>query len=536
MQAQDEMQAEKRRDEIMGSGMYRSHFIFLVAVFVLLTVFLSYSWMSPEITAPNERSRIYLTLGMLESGSISITDQVEQFGRPYDVAKRGESYFSDKAPGSSVLAIPAFFGYRLLGGDMDSIEAMTVFARQGVMLPFALLSLIFFWLLMRRIGVPRSTATAMTVVLALGTNFVHYGAAFFGHAMVLCFSLAGAYCLIRGAITEDAPAGRRWLFAAAGLTATTFTIEYQAVVLCVGFATAVLAVPKFRNISFLTAAAAGAAIPAGLVLCYNFAAFGDPLSTSYGFLVHPGPKEAHEAGLFGVTIPSWEATYGLLFSPSRGLMMCAPLLLFGIAGLKTLWHRWRPLAIYAAIGAVGYFWVAAGVGDVWVGGWSFGPRLLLPVFGLLGVSGALYFEELRIKMPTFAVGAATFFLSAMVYNFFVISMFPELPPEISSPLNSVAMPLAELGAPSPNWGIVWTGDTSLESLFPAFVMLGGFVGYAGFALILREQQIPWRDKAVACAAGVLIFWSVALGYPETEDPAEVDRFVDNVAEKRSFPR
>ncbi len=51
----------------------------------LLAIVMAYSWMSPQIEAPNERTRIYLSLSMLESGSFQVDEQVKAFGKPFDI-------------------------------------------------------------------------------------------------------------------------------------------------------------------------------------------------------------------------------------------------------------------------------------------------------------------------------------------------------------------------------------------------------------------------------------------------------------------
>lgn len=80
--------------------------------------------MSPQVLAPNERSRIYLSLALVDSGTIAVNEQIDAYGTPFDIAKRGDNFYSDKAPGSSFLAAPAFALYRVLnlGEGRDSIE------------------------------------------------------------------------------------------------------------------------------------------------------------------------------------------------------------------------------------------------------------------------------------------------------------------------------------------------------------------------------------------------------------------------------
>lgn len=89
----------------------------IIWVSLLCAVALGYSWMSPEISAPNERSRLYLTLSIIESGTLRIDGPVKKYGKHFDLASRDGHYYSDKAPASSIIAIPAIWAYKAGGGQ-----------------------------------------------------------------------------------------------------------------------------------------------------------------------------------------------------------------------------------------------------------------------------------------------------------------------------------------------------------------------------------------------------------------------------------
>lgn len=502
----------------------------------LLAVMLAYTWMSPEVSAPNERSRLYLTHSILESGSIAIDDQVEQFGTPYDVAHRDGEYFTDKAPGSSLVALPAIATYSALGGDIDSIEKTTNVARLGVMLPVTVLSLLVFWGILSWLGIGREMTAAMVALLALSTNLFHYGTAFYGHGIVLFFSLAAAFFVVRNLeATDEDSSTLVWPLAAGLAGGLAVTVEYQAVFVLAGLAAGFVAIERHRAPGPLVAFGAGAALPVAGLLAYHWAAFGDPLTTSYEFLIHEAPEQKHDEGLWGVTFPSWEALYGLLFSPSRGLVMCAPIILVGIAGLGLLWQRVRWLAIFAGITILGYLWMATSARDVWYAGWSFGPRLLIPMYGLAALSAAVTYEWLCERIPVGAAALLGVFVAAIGYNVFVTAMFPEIPPSVTAPLTSVAIPVAGLSAPSPNLGMALVGLEDLASVLPLAV---GALAAAGFAVWAARPRtgISAIRTAVGIAVGIFVFAVVAFGYPEAHDADRIDDFVDNVSQLRTTAR
>src|SRR5512147_3190989 len=66
---------------------------------VLVLVLLGYTRMFPEVSVPNERTRVYLTMAMVDQGSLSIDEPMHRFGPLLDRAKRDGRYYTDKAPG-----------------------------------------------------------------------------------------------------------------------------------------------------------------------------------------------------------------------------------------------------------------------------------------------------------------------------------------------------------------------------------------------------------------------------------------------------
>jgi hypothetical protein len=92
---------------------------------------------------------------------------------------------------------------------------------------------------------------------------------------------------------------------------------------------------------------------------------------------------------------------GLLFSPSRGLFICSPILLLAMPGLWLLWQRRRHsadwLILAFALAGAGIIWNYSCFMNWWGGG-SYGPRLLtdlLPILCLLGGYGLTMVEKIR---------------------------------------------------------------------------------------------------------------------------------------------
>ena len=118
-------------------------------------------------------------------------------------------------------------------------------------------------------------------------------------------------------------------------------------------------------------------------IAYNFTVYGGPLPAYYS-------REAFSAQTRFV-----EGLLGNLFSPSRGLFVFSPVLLFALSGfvlaLRVRVHR--PLNIaYGAI-IVGNS-IIIGAASMWWGGHSFGPRFMTDIIPFL-----VYFTAFNFRLP-----------------------------------------------------------------------------------------------------------------------------------------
>jgi hypothetical protein len=69
-----------------------------------------------------------------------------------------------------------------------------------------------------------------------------------------------------------------------------------------------------------------------------------------------------------------EALAGNLISPSRGLLVFSPVLLFSLWGIVLKARQRQPIDLYLA-GILALHWITISTWFMWWGGWSFGPRI-----------------------------------------------------------------------------------------------------------------------------------------------------------------
>ncbi len=81
--------------------------------------------------------------------------------------------------------------------------------------------------------------------------------------------------------------------------------------------------------------------------------------------------------------PLAEGLAGLLFSPSRGLMVYSPIMVFGFIGAVLTWRSPRKFAPLIPLQITVLVLMVAATWSDWWGGWTYGPRRLVDVGGFL---------------------------------------------------------------------------------------------------------------------------------------------------------
>jgi MFS family permease len=141
----------------------------------------------------------------------------------------------------------------------------------------------------------------------------------------------------------------------------------------------------------------------GLALWLNVRWFGHPLGAA------PRLESLHPL-LHGVdgslTRTPWQNAFGLLFSPSRGLVIYSPIVLVTLLSLRRAWDEGLRGGVLAWcwIAAFAQFALYAGY-SVWWGGYTYGPRYLidlLPLLVPLAAAGA----TILVRMPVGTVAGS----------------------------------------------------------------------------------------------------------------------------------
>ena len=363
---------------------------------IFMLAWLSCAWFGSWEWNPNNAVRMFSALSIATDGSARI-DRYE--GLTIDKAQFGDHFYSDKAPGMTLMALPAVGAADAVTGqtardvsispyDPTAERFLKLRTRLAAATTAALLTAIAavaLFALATALGGSMGAGAFAAVAFVLGTPMWGWSTTLFGHAPVAALFGIAIWAAWRG--TEDAQPSPRHAGLLGAALGWAVVIEFSAVL--TGAAIGVFALWRLRRWSLREAtpaliAAAALALAAGVILIgYNLFAFGTPFRLGYqGVVGFAGMNE----GLFGLTYPRTERLWGVTLGLKRGLLWCAPVALVGIVGLVRLYrdHATRALALLGLGGAVIVLLYNASYA-YWDGGNSTGPRHLVPALAYLAI-------------------------------------------------------------------------------------------------------------------------------------------------------
>jgi hypothetical protein len=376
-------------------------------VFLILLGSYAFFWHSRDW---NTASRLMLTYALVDRGAVAITGLDRQTN---DKAKFHGEYYSDKLPGFPLLAALPYslcrWVFRLpshpLNGPALAFWAADYWVTLGTS-GFATAGI--GWILVlwaRELGCRPVRSAIVGLAYGLATPAYVYATLAYGH-QASAFALFTSFFLIWR---------RQSTRAAIVLVVAGFLAAYAAVIeLQVGPVSAILGcyllaqcLCGVRRPDALTLFAIGAIIPTLILLVYNQLAFGSPFELGYFHHATKQFADVHNAdNPLGLTFPDefGRTLFSLLWGRYRGLTFYAPILLLTVPGWIVLFvRRCWDLAIVTLLVVVAVVLVNLCYPE-WTGGWSTGPRLLLPLipFAMLPVAALLAGESRLVRVATIA--------------------------------------------------------------------------------------------------------------------------------------
>ena len=408
-----------------------------------------FAWLAPQ--GPNEVqavTRLGLTLSIVESRQLDI-DLVAD--RTIDKALFEGHYYADKVPGLSFLAVPAVAATALVikaMGDTVDFNKPKDFKRFAKVASIAVNGLIsalataVLFLTAIRLGATRTGALFAAGALAFATPFFGWSTTLFAHSvsgsllMFVAAAIAFAFADDRGG--QSRPPSMLFGLGLGMLLGYTIVVDLTAAPACLLGGVLTLALAARLGAAALFKMGSGLVLGGVLgllpLLVYNQLAFGSPFTLGYSAVVG---FEGMKRGFFGITWPDPSILVELLFGLYRGLLPLSPVLVLVPVGLYVMG---REPSTRVAAGAIlfvlcSFLWINASY-YYWDGGWSTGPRLLVPILPLCCLALAFAWPRAYwARILTLALLAASLVLSLICA---VAGMFA--PSEFSNPLVDFLLP------------------------------------------------------------------------------------------------
>ncbi len=347
------------------------------APWILLFLLVNLAFPLPGGT--NSDSRYFLLNAWAEDHSSRIDAYHTKTG---DWARAPDGhYYSNKAPGPSLLAFPFYWLIDKAGtASLPDRAARDEFryrykARVQKILAFLLQLLPFAWLLaaaghfLRRRGASSLARDLSLFALAFGSTASLFMNTFFGHGVTAVSLFAFALAALEG---QAFLAGL-----ALGLAVLS---DYGSIALLPAAALAFF--PAFKN--RLSAFFLGAAGPAFAWVAYHQSAFGSPFTLASRYQNPEYVDSVASHPLWGIlSLPNVETVRHLIVGPERGLLWTQPwiLLLVPVAAVLILGppSEKKKLASLSLLGLMGLVLMNASFNG-WHGGLTPGPRYLSAIF------------------------------------------------------------------------------------------------------------------------------------------------------------
>jgi hypothetical protein len=254
------------------------------------------------------------------------------------------------------------------------------------------------------------------------------------------------------------------------------------------------------------------ALAFGLLLWYNAARFGHPLETGYHF----------DSGE-GFTTPIWQGFWGLIFSPYRGVFWHTPIFILSLFAFPAFVRRHRAEGIVIAalsltlVGLYSAWWM-------WWGGFSWGPRFLVPLtpFWILALAPLVEKMNNESRMGRGARSP----LPILYSLFFLLSFFVQLSAVV---VNYVNYEIALRGIFPTDWvdplrfgpPAQRIADWIYSPVLGQWrLMTEDFILNTDLAWLWADGTVLWSVVIVGSVAVIVLAWRLGIGDRGLGTPVE----------------
>jgi hypothetical protein len=176
-------------------------------------------------------------------------------------------------------------------------------------------------------------------------------------------------------------------------------------------------------------------------MAYHEVAFGSAFHVGY---LDEEQFAGMRQGFFGLTYPHMDRIYAILFGEYRGLLPLAPVLAVAPLGLALLALDRRRTAAVLTAALIAAFYIALNASYVyWDGGWSYGPRHVIPGVPFLALGLApLWTRATPRWLRVILAGLAIY---GVVLSLIAVAVMAQPPADFKRPVRQLLWPAFQAG-------------------------------------------------------------------------------------------
>ncbi len=373
----------------------------LILLLIFVTVFLVYFQFSKVITSSDSRWSVHTAQSIVKQGNTRIeqyTDPLEKTDSTIILDKIDNYSYSVYPIGASLLAVPFVFGLDKIGYNVIANYFRVELLVASVIVALTAL----FIYLIARLFLGISWSLLLTFILAFCTSaWSTASRALWQHGPSMLALSITLYLLVR------AYRNPRWAQFASIPLAFAFVCRPTNSLSVLLLSLFVLI--QFRR--YFLAYLLWSLVVAIPFVAFNFSVYHNLLSPYYR-------GSGVGSGFSIATFP--EALAGTVVSPSRGLFIFTPILLFSIWGFFLKWRsRQIQLLDHFLVAIIVLHWVTVSFWVVWWAGHSYGPRIFSDVIPYFVYFLIPVLERLSKTLNRYKIVFSTIFAIALVISFFI---------------------------------------------------------------------------------------------------------------------
>ena len=452
----------------------------------------------PKLQSANELPRVYLVKAMVDDGTFAIDHGVAQYGKTSDLSRYADHYYQNKAPGSSLVAVPVYAVVAKLCGPPSLAVSMWLCRVVTGIVPTLLLAWLL-WGYLARFAPDPATRRLVLFAYAFGSMAFTYSILYYGHQLA-AVCIAGAWILGEG--VADGTRRMRTMIAVGLLAGMAPLVDYQAAF--AGVPLAIYLGLRLRAWRPFVIATLAAVPPIAFLLFYQHACFGSAFATGYNYSTTFAGD--HAAGFLGMTHPTWRAFVGVMVAPDNGFVVLAPWWLLALPGGVILWRRGEQALVATVLAIAVIFVLFVASLAFWRAGWEVGPRYIVALQPFLLPLVAATLAEWRTRPVAFGLACGLVVIGVVIYTLSsaTLPMWPadSAGTDFKNPVFEVMFRLLGDHAVAPNV-LRALGVQGLASIAPVVVGIAALVGFAMRAAGATRQAL--MIAVVVAVAGIAAF-------------------------------